>query len=95
MHDLPSPIATDMASLRDSHGPEVSTQVGVSQRANGYPSIQSCTNLLLYLLFNIGNPVTDSLPLGIRVLDAIVNAAACRNAGWQPIPISSLVPVAQ
>ena len=47
------------------------------------------------LKLNIGNPATDSLSPGVRVLDAILSAAACRNAGWQPIPISSLVPAAQ
>ncbi|PIL35135.1 transporter [Ganoderma sinense ZZ0214-1] len=61
----------------------------------GIVMLLNCTNLVLDLVFNIGNPATDSLPAGVRVLDAIMNAAACRNAGWQPIPISSLVPATQ
>ncbi|KAI1788852.1 TrkH-domain-containing protein [Ganoderma leucocontextum] len=61
----------------------------------GIVMLLNCTNLLLDLLLNIGNPATDSLPAGVRVLDAILLAAACRNAGYQPIPVSSLVPATQ
>lgn len=55
----------------------------------------SVTNLLFDLVLNIGNPVTEAIPFGVRFVDAILIAAACRNAGYQPIPVSSLVPAAQ
>ncbi|KAI0671153.1 TrkH-domain-containing protein [Trametes maxima] len=53
------------------------------------------TNLLGYLVLDIGNPVTESLPFGIKFVDALLDAAACRNAGYQPIPMSSLFPAVQ
>ncbi|KAI0754516.1 TrkH-domain-containing protein [Daedaleopsis nitida] len=55
----------------------------------------NCTNLLFDLVLNLGNPATDSIPLGVRFLDAVLIAAACRNAGYQPIPLSSLYPAVQ
>ncbi|CDO72194.1 hypothetical protein BN946_scf184970.g46 [Trametes cinnabarina] len=55
----------------------------------------SGTNLFFYLILDIGNPATESLPFGVKFIDAILDAAACRNAGYQPIPISSLMPAVQ
>ncbi|KAI0767347.1 TrkH-domain-containing protein [Fomes fomentarius] len=57
--------------------------------------VLNVTNLLFDLVLNIGNPVTEAIPFGVRFVDAILIAAACRNAGYQPIPVSSLVPAAQ
>ena len=55
----------------------------------------SCTNLLFDLVLNIGNPATEALPFGVRFMDGVLNAAACRNAGYQPIPVSELMPAVQ
>ena len=55
----------------------------------------SCTNLLFDLTLNIGNPVSEELPFGVRFVDAILLAAACRNAGYQPIPAAALMPAVQ
>ncbi|TFK93269.1 TrkH-domain-containing protein [Polyporus arcularius HHB13444] len=61
----------------------------------GTVMVLNCTNLLFDLVLNIGNPVTESLPFGVRFIDAVLNAAACRNAGYQPIPVSQLMPAVQ
>ncbi|KAH9850186.1 TrkH-domain-containing protein [Lenzites betulinus] len=61
----------------------------------GTVMLLNCTNLLFYLVLDIGNKATDSLPLGVKFVDAILDAAACRNAGYQPIPMSSLMPAVQ
>ncbi|KAI9066036.1 TrkH-domain-containing protein [Trametes sanguinea] len=53
------------------------------------------TNLFFYLILDIGNPATESLPFGVKFIDAVLDAAACRNAGYQPIPVSSLMPAVQ
>ncbi|KAI0642944.1 TrkH-domain-containing protein [Trametes meyenii] len=52
-------------------------------------------NLIGYLVLDIGNPVTENLPFGTKFIDAVLDAAACRNAGYQPIPMSSLYPAVQ
>ena len=39
--------------------------------------------------------MTEELPFGVRFIDAVLNAAACRNAGYQPIPVSELMPAVQ
>ena len=31
----------------------------------------------------------------MRFMDGILNAAACRNAGYQPIPVTELMPAVQ
>ena len=46
-------------------------------------------------MLNIGNSVTEALPFGVRFMDGILNAAACRNAGYQPIPVTELMPAVQ
>ncbi|RPD56080.1 TrkH-domain-containing protein [Lentinus tigrinus ALCF2SS1-7] len=61
----------------------------------GIVMVLNCTNLLFDLVLNIGNPATEAIPLGVRIIDAILNAAACRNAGYQPIPVSELMPAVQ
>ncbi|KAI0718158.1 TrkH-domain-containing protein [Cerioporus squamosus] len=61
----------------------------------GTVMVLNCTNLLFDLVLNIGNPVTENLPFGVRFIDAVLNAAACRNAGYQPIPVSQLMPAVQ
>ncbi|KAI0763530.1 TrkH-domain-containing protein [Trametes elegans] len=61
----------------------------------GTVMILNFTNLLFYLVLDIGNPATNSLPFGIKFIDAILDSAACRNAGYQPIPMSSLMPAVQ
>ncbi|KAI8986131.1 TrkH-domain-containing protein [Trametes punicea] len=61
----------------------------------GTMMILNCSNLFFYLILDIGNPATESLPFGVKFVDAVLDAAACRNAGYQPIPISSLMPAVQ
>ncbi|KAI0823989.1 TrkH-domain-containing protein [Trametes gibbosa] len=61
----------------------------------GTVMLLNCTNLLFYLVLDIGNEATDSLPFGVKFVDAVLDAAACRNAGYQPIPMSSLMPAVQ
>ncbi|KAH9891907.1 TrkH-domain-containing protein [Cubamyces lactineus] len=61
----------------------------------GIMMLLNCTNLFFYLVLDIGNPATESLPFGVKFIDAILDAAACRNAGYQPIPMSSLMPAVQ
>ncbi|KAI0794323.1 TrkH-domain-containing protein [Fomes fomentarius] len=53
------------------------------------------TILILDLLLNKDNPVTKSISFGVRFVDAVLIAVACRDAGYQPIPVSSLVPAVQ
>ncbi|EMD39626.1 hypothetical protein CERSUDRAFT_111935 [Gelatoporia subvermispora B] len=47
------------------------------------------------LLLNIGNPVMDAIPVGNRLLLALLQASAVRSAGFQPVPMASLVPATQ
>ncbi|EIW52424.1 TrkH-domain-containing protein [Trametes versicolor FP-101664 SS1] len=61
----------------------------------GTVMLLNCTNLFFYLVLDIGNDATDSLPFGVKFVDAVLDAAACRNAGYQPIPMSSLMPAVQ
>ncbi|KAI0629974.1 TrkH-domain-containing protein [Trametes polyzona] len=61
----------------------------------GTVMVLNCTNLFFYLVLDIGNEATDSLPFGVKFVDAVLDAAACRNAGYQPIPMSDLMPAVQ
>lgn len=55
-------------------------------------------NIVLWggdLLLNIGLPVTDTIPVGIRVIISLLQASAVRSAGFQAIAIATLAPAAQ
>ncbi|TCD60471.1 low affinity potassium transporter [Steccherinum ochraceum] len=52
------------------------------------------TTMVGDILLNLGNPVTDAIPVGIRILDAFLQSAATRSAGFQPFPLSSQFPAA-
>jgi len=61
-------------------------------------SIQMTINLVAFtfdLVLNLGNPATDSIPVGVRVINAVLAAAAVRSSGFQSISVSSLVPAVQ
>ncbi|OCH93088.1 TrkH-domain-containing protein [Obba rivulosa] len=47
------------------------------------------------IVLNIGNPVMDVIPVGTRLLLALLQAAAVRSAGFQPVPTAALVPAVQ
>ncbi|KAI0785108.1 cation transport protein-domain-containing protein [Abortiporus biennis] len=47
------------------------------------------------LILNLGNPNVDTIPMGIRVILALLQAAAVRSAGFTSITISSMAPASQ
>ncbi|KAI0931017.1 hypothetical protein AcW1_007116 [Taiwanofungus camphoratus] len=47
------------------------------------------------LILNIGNPATKEIPIGTRIINAVLSAVAVRSAGYQSIPVSALVPAVQ
>lgn len=47
------------------------------------------------IVLDLGNPATESIPIGTRLVDALLQAAAVRSAGFQAISLSTLVPAVQ
>lgn len=45
-----------------------------------------------FLLLDIGNPEIDSIPVGHRILDGLVQSASVRAAGFSVVNLSSLAP---
>lgn len=61
-------------------------------------SIQLAIDLTAFvfdLILNLGNPVTDSIPAGVRVINAVLAAAGVRSSGFQSISVSTLTPANQ
>ncbi|KAF9809997.1 hypothetical protein IEO21_07189 [Rhodonia placenta] len=52
----------------------------------------SLTAFVFDLILNLGNPVTDSIPAGVRVINAVLAAAGVRSSGFQSISVSTLTP---
>ncbi|PVG02545.1 TrkH-domain-containing protein [Serendipita vermifera] len=50
------------------------------------------TDWLCFLILDIGNPVTEAVPLPHRVLIGLLQAAAVRAAGFSTISLSALAP---
>lgn len=47
------------------------------------------------LILNIGNPAIAMISVGVRVINAVLQAAAVRSAGFQSVPVASFVPAVQ
>ncbi|CCA66433.1 related to potassium transporter TRK-1 [Serendipita indica DSM 11827] len=50
------------------------------------------TDWVCFLVLDIGNPVTEAVPVGTRVLIGLLQASAVRAAGFATISISALAP---
>ena len=49
-----------------------------------------CTDWAAFEILNIGNPVTDAIPVHFRVLDGLFQAFAVRSGGFYVVSISGL-----
>ncbi|KZT64165.1 TrkH-domain-containing protein [Daedalea quercina L-15889] len=61
-------------------------------------TVQFLIDFILWIfniVLDIGNPSTSGIPIGTKVIDALLQAAAVRSAGFQTISLSSLVPAVQ
>ena len=47
---------------------------------------------LCFLILDIGNEVIESIPVGVRVIDGMLQAAAVRAAGFAIVSLSALAP---
>ncbi|KAF8806550.1 TrkH-domain-containing protein [Phlegmacium glaucopus] len=45
-----------------------------------------------FLVLDIDNPVLDQIPVGVRVIDGLLQASCVRAAGFSVIPLSALAP---
>lgn len=50
------------------------------------------TDWFFFMVLDIGNSAIDSIPLGIRFVDGLLQAAAVRAAGFGIVPLASLAP---
>jgi Trk-type K+ transport system membrane component len=53
------------------------------------------TDWVSFLLLDIGNPEIDSIPVGHRILDGLVQSAAVRSAGFSVVNLANLAPAVQ
>jgi Trk-type K+ transport system membrane component len=54
--------------------------------------INSTTDWFFFLLLDLGNKAIESIPVGVRVVDGMLQAAAVRAAGFAIVNLSALVP---
>jgi len=50
------------------------------------------TDWLCFLILDIGNEAIESIPVGVRVIDGMLQAAAVRAAGFAIVSLSALAP---
>ncbi|CEJ80602.1 hypothetical protein VHEMI00776 [[Torrubiella] hemipterigena] len=50
----------------------------------------NCVDWVAFEIFNIGNPVIESIPTGPRVLDGLFQALAVRSGGFYVVPIAQI-----
>ncbi|GAA5992419.1 hypothetical protein JCM11641_002901 [Rhodosporidiobolus odoratus] len=48
-----------------------------------------------FLVLDIGNPVIEAIPTGVRVIDGLFQAFAVRAAGFSIVPLASVAPALQ
>ncbi|KAI0250923.1 cation transport protein-domain-containing protein [Lactifluus subvellereus] len=54
--------------------------------------ILNTTDWFFFLLLDLGNKAIESIPVGVRVIDGMLQAAAVRAAGFAIVSLSSLAP---
>lgn len=52
----------------------------------------SGTDWFFFLVLDIGNPAIDSIPVGVRFIDGLLQAVAVRAAGFATVTLSALAP---
>ena len=52
----------------------------------------SITDWFFFLVLDIGNPVIEAIPAGVRVLDGALMSVAVRAAGFAIVPLAALAP---
>ena len=50
------------------------------------------TDWFFFLVLDIGNPVLDQIPTGVRVIDGLIQATCVRAAGFATVPLLALAP---
>ena len=53
------------------------------------------TDWFFFLVLDIGNPVLDEIPTGVRVIDGLIQATCVRAAGFAMVPLAALAPAVQ
>ncbi|KAI9441617.1 cation transport protein-domain-containing protein, partial [Lactarius indigo] len=54
--------------------------------------IMTTTDWFFFLILDLGNPVIESIPAGVRVIDGLFQATAVRAAGFAIVTLSALAP---
>jgi hypothetical protein len=52
----------------------------------------STTDWFFFLLLDIGNEAITSIPVGVRIIDGMLQATAVRAAGFAIVSLSALAP---
>jgi Trk-type K+ transport system membrane component len=52
----------------------------------------STTDWFFFLLLDIGNEAITSIPVGVRIIDGMLQSAAVRAAGFAIVSLSALAP---
>jgi len=52
----------------------------------------STTDWVFFLLLDIGNEAITSIPVGVRIIDGMLQATAVRAAGFAIVSLSALAP---
>ena len=50
------------------------------------------TDWFFFLVLDIGRPAIEDIPVGVRVLLGLLQAAAVRVAGFGSVPVAALAP---
>ena len=54
--------------------------------------MHSLVDWFFFLVLDIGNPVLDQIPVGVRVINGLLQASCVRAAGFSAVPLSALAP---
>ena len=55
-------------------------------------TLSSVRDRFFFLVLDIGRPAIEDIPVGVRVLLGLLQAAAVRVAGFSSVPVAALAP---
>lgn len=90
---VPFSVASNMVPSLCSPGSCVRTRslFGILQCIASYIT-SSLTDWFCFLVLDIGTPAIEAIPLHLRVLLGLIQAAAVRAAGFAAVPLAALAP---
>ena len=86
------PVSSNMVFAHDRARTHVNLPTSPSTLLDLIYCLCRLTDWFFFLVLDIGNPVLDEIPVGVRVINGLIQATCVRAAGFAAVPLAALAP---